>query len=216
MNPLIIFFQNIDNYEPIIKGAIAIATVLGGWLTGMIANRIVAVFLNKFNFNKALKRLGWKDILEKADFHVDGSKFFGKITEWIIFIISLMLAFDIIEVNYITNLLGKIVSYLPNIAISALIFIGVVFASDFSYRIVIASTGEKTSYSKLLGSILRGFIWMFAILAILLQLGIAPEVIKAIIYGLIGAIALAFGIAFGLGGKDLASEILKDLRDKLS
>ena len=216
MDPLITFFQDIKNYEPLIKGAIAVAIVLGGWLVGIIANRIVTAFLNKFNLNKALKRLGWKDSLKRADFNVDGPKFFGKIIEWVIFIVGLMLAFDVMGVGYITDLLGKIVSYLPNIIISSLIFLGAVFVSDFSYRIVIASTGEKASYSRLLGSILRGFIWIFASLAILLQLGIAPEIIKAMVYGLIGALALAFGIAFGLGGKDSASEILKNFRDKLS
>ena len=216
MNPVIIFFEDVENYEPLIKGAIAVSAVLGGWLAGMIASRIITAFLNKFNFNQVFKRLGWKDALEKADFHIDGSKFFGKITEWVIFIIGLTLAFDVVGVKYVTDLLEKIVSYLPNIVISSLIFIGAVFVSDFSYRIVIASTGEKASYSRLLGSVLRGFIWIFASLAILLQLGIAPDIIKAIVYGLIGAVALAIGIAFGLGGKDFASQILKDFRDKFS
>lgn len=214
MQSLLTFFEELENYKPLIRGGIAILIVIFGWILGMIANKIIVAILNKFHFNKALKRLGWKDALERAEFHIDGSRFFGKISEWIIFIIGMMLAFNVVGIDFITALLEKVVSYLPNIIISSLILIGAIFVSDFSYRIVIASTGKKISYSKVLGSVLRGFIWIFATLTILLQLGIAPEIIKAIVYGLIGAIALAFGIAFGLGGKDFASGVLKGLRDK--
>ncbi|HOA47705.1 MAG TPA: hypothetical protein PKH73_02245, partial [Candidatus Pacearchaeota archaeon] len=70
--------------------------------------------------------------------------------------------------------------------------------------------------SKLLGSGIRWAIWVFAILAILLQLGITPDIVRALIYGMIAMITIATGLAFGLGGKDLAAEILKELKDKLS
>jgi len=89
--------------------------------------------------------------------------------------------------------------------------------ADFSYRIVVVSSEKaKISYSKLLGSGIRWAIWVFAILAILLQLGITPDIVRALIYGMIAMITIATGLAFGLGGKDIAAEILKELKDKLS
>jgi small-conductance mechanosensitive channel len=160
--------------------------------------------------------LGWKDALERAKFHIDASKLFGKMIEWIVFIVFLMIAFDVAGINYVATLLTKVVGYLPNIIIASLVFIGAIFLSDFSYRIVIVSTGEKVSYSKVIGGILRTFIWIFAILTILLQLGIAPDIIRAIVYGLIFMVALAGGLAFGLGGKDLVAQLLKNIKDKLS
>lgn len=208
--------QNIKNLEPLLRGLVAILFVLGGWLTGSVLGRIITAFLNKFKFNQVIKRIGWQNTLKRAEFHINGSRFFGKIIEWIIFIVFLMLAFDIAGVNYVANLLGKVVNYLPNIIIASLIFIAAIFISDFSYRIVVASTGGKVSHSKLIGVILRTVIWIFAILAILLQLGIAPDIIRAIAYGLIGMVALAGGLSFGLGGKDIATDILKEIRNKFS
>ena len=67
-----------------------------------------------------------------------------------------------------------------------------------------------------MGAGVRWAIWIFAVLAILLQVGVTPDIIKAIVYGLIAMISLSFGLAFGLGGKDLAAEILKDLKEKIS
>jgi hypothetical protein len=208
--------QSSQNLEPLFRGLIAILLVLGGWLAAKITGRIIIAFLNKLRFNQVIKRLGWKDILEKAEFHIDGSKFFGRIVELVVFVFFMMLSFDVAGIDYIANLLTKIVSYLPNIIIASLIFIAAVFVSDFSYRIVIASTGKKVSYSKLVGTVLRWIIWVFAILAILLQLGIAPDIIKAITYGIIAMIALAGGLAFGLGGKDTAAQILEEIKNKFS
>ncbi len=206
----------INNLEPLLKGLIAVLIILLGWLLSTIARRIVIVFLNKIKFNQAIKRLGWQEVLNKAKLHIDGAKLFGKIIEWTVFIVFLMVAFNIAQINYIAELLTRIVGYLPNIIISSLIFIAAIFLSDFSYRIVVASTGGKISYSKIIGTIFRGFVWTFAILAILLQLGIAPDIIRAIVYGIIFMIALAGGLAFGLGGKDIVAQFLKEVKDKLS
>lgn len=210
------FLNNIKNLEPFLQGLIAILIVLGGWLIAAVLKRIVIVFLKRLKFDQVIKRLGWQDTMEKADFYIDASKFFGKIVEWVVFLVFLMIAFDIAGVSYIAAILTKIVGYLPNIVIASLIFIVAVFLSDFSYRIVIASTGKKISYSKILGGFFRTVIWVFAILAILLQLGIAPDIIRAIVYGLILMVALAGGLAFGLGGKEFVAEFLRKVKDKLS
>jgi len=207
---------SLKTLEPLIRGLVAILIIFGGWILGIIGGRLVKIFLEKIKFNKVIKRLGWQEILEKAELSSDGAKFFGKIIEWIIFIIFLMIAFDVAGVNYISDLLEKVIGYFPNIIVASLIFIAAVFASDFSYRIVIASGKGKFSYSKLIGSAIRTLIWTFAILAILLQLGIAPDIVKAIAYGIIAMVAIAGGLAFGLGGKDIAQEILKNLKDKFS
>lgn len=208
--------ENIKTFEPLVRGLIAILTIIFGWIIGIVLGKIVRVFLNKIKFNKVIKRLGWKEILEKAELGSDGSKFFGKIVELIIIVIFIMVAFDIAGINYISNLIEKIVAYFPNIVVASLIFIAAVYASDFSYRIVVASSKGKFSYSKIIGSASRAIIWIFAILAILLQLKIAPDIVRAIAYGIIAMVAIAGGLAFGLGGKDIASEILKEIKNKFS
>ena len=73
---------------------------------------------------------------------------------------------------------------------------------------------EKITYSRFLGRMVRWAIWLFAILAILYQLQITPSLILTIFIGMVATISIALGIAFGLGGKDLAAKILKELEEK--
>jgi hypothetical protein len=211
------FWQGIEQFGPLIQFLIAVLVVLIGWLVAGGIGQLVVTLLNKVKLNQALKRMGWEEALAKAEIRLNASNFFGEIIKWCFVIIFLMIACEVVGLTQFSEFLAKVVAYLPNIIIAALIFIVAVFLADFSYRIVIVSAERaKISYSRLLGSGIRWAIWIFAILAILLQLGITPDIIKALIYGMLAMITLATGLAFGLGGKDLAAEILKEFKEKIS
>jgi len=208
--------QNIEQFGPLFRILVALLIVLVGWLVSGGIGQLVAALLDKIRINQALKRMGWEEALAKADIELNVSKFFGWMVKWIFVIIFLMVASEVLGLSGFTEFLIKVLDYIPNIIIAALIFVVAVFLTDFSYRIVLASAQRaRISYSKLLGASIRGGIWTFAILAILLQLGVASEIIKAMVYGMVGIITLAVGLAFGLGGKDLAAEILKEFKEKI-
>lgn len=212
-----IFWKSIEQFGPLLRVLIAILIVLVGWLVSGGIGQLVTALLNKFKLNQILKRMGWEESLARAEIRLDAPKFFGEIVKWCFVIIFLMVACEVINLPQFSEFLGQVIAYLPNLLVAALIFVVAVFLADFSYRIVVASSEKaKISYSKLLGSGIRWAIWVFAILAILLQLGITPDIVRALIYGMIAMITIATGLAFGLGGKDLAAEILKELKDKLS
>lgn len=211
------FWQNFEQFGSLLRFLIAVLVFLLGWLVSGGIGQLVVNLLNRIHFDKALRRMGWEDALEKAEIRFDISSFFGEIVKWFFIIIFLMISCEIVGLKEFSSFLGEVLGYLPNIIIAALIFITAAFLADFSCRVVVASAEKaKISYSKLMGAGVRWSIWVFAILAILLQVGITPDIIKAIVYGLIAMISLAFGLAFGLGGKDLAAEILKDLKEKIS
>lgn len=211
------FWQELGQIGPLLRVLIALLIVLVGWLVSGGIGQLVATLLKKFKLNQILKRMGWEEALAKADIHLNAPKFFGEIVKWCFVIIFLMMAFEVVNLTQFSGFLGQVIAYLPNILVAVLIFVAAVFLADFSYRIVVVSSEKaKISYSKLLGSGIRWAIWVFAILAILLQLGITPDIVRALIYGMIAMITIATGLAFGLGGKDIAAEILKELKDKLS
>ena len=62
---------------------------------------------------------------------------------------------------------------------------------------------------------MRWSIWIFALIAILMQLGIAPMLLQTLLTGIVALFVIAGGLAFGLGGKDIAAELLSDLKRKL-
>jgi hypothetical protein len=189
--------------------------LLGLLVSKWIADWVIR-FLNKTRLNQALKRLGWEESFAKMDIHFDGPQFFGKIARFFIILLFLMASAEIIGLPQFSQFLGDVLGYFPNIFIASLIFIVAVFLADFSQKIMVAVLEEeKITYSKFLGRAIRWIIWSLATLAILYQLQIAPTLILAIFIGFVAMVVLAIGIAFGLGGREIAAKIIKELEEKI-
>ncbi len=207
-------WQNLTEVSPPIFWAglvLFIGIFVAKWL-----GRISVAFLNQIRLNQVLKRVGLEEALSKIDTRLNAPKFFGELVKWFFIIVFLMVSFEILGLTQFSQFLEKVIGYYPNIFIAALIFLVAVFLSDFSQKIVVGTLeAEKITYSRLLGRVIRWLIWLFAILAILYQLQIAPSLILVVIIGMAATISIALGIAFGLGGKDLAAKILKELEEKL-
>lgn len=176
---------------------------------------LTCAFISRIRLNQILKRMGLEEALSKIDASLNAPKFFGEIVKWFFIVLSLMASSEILGLTQFSQFLEKVIGYFPNIFISALIFVVAVFLSDFSQKIVVGTLKEeKITYSRFLGRMIRWAIWLFAILAILYQLQITPSLILVIFIGMVATTSIALGIAFGLGGKDLAVKILKELEEK--
>jgi len=208
-------WQSFIGFLPQFLGGIIVFVI--GLIVAKIIGRLVEALLNQIKINEYLKRIGWQESCERAGIKLNASRFFGEFIKWCLIIIFLMIACDVINLNELANFLARVVSYFPNLLFAGLIFIGAIIASDFTYRIVLA-TAEKTriSYSGLIGTIARWLIWIVAALAILVQLKITPTLVNAFIFGIIGMFSLAFGLAFGLGAKDVVKDALEELKGKFS
>ncbi|MDI6591913.1 MAG: hypothetical protein QME61_03200 [Patescibacteria group bacterium] len=206
-------WQNLTKISPSIFWAILVIFI--GWFVSKWLGKIAAVFLSKIRLNQVLKRMGLEEALTKIDAQLNAPKFFGEIVKWFFVILFLMAGSEILGLTQFSQFLEKVISYYPNIFVACLIFLVAVFLSDFSEKIVVGTLEkEKITYSRFLGRSIRWAIWFFAILAILYQLKITPPLILAIFIGMVATISIALGIAFGLGGKELAAKILKELEEK--
>ena len=213
----IISLEDIQQFDLIIRVLISALVILIGWLISCGIGQIISSLLNKIRLNLLLKRMGWDDAFEKADIRLNASKFFGEIIKWVFILIFLLLSSDIVGLAAFSGYVEKILDYFRHIIVACLIFIVAVFLSDFSQKIIVASAQKaKIVYSRLLGLGVRWAVWIFAIFAILSELQVASTVVTAMIYGLVAASSISFGLAFGLGGKELAAEILKEFKNKIS
>jgi hypothetical protein len=203
-----------DVISPSILGAGLV--LLGGVLAAKSIEALVVASLEKLRLNQILKRLGLEKILSRIDVEFDIVKLFGTFIKWFIIIIFLMACSEILGLSQFSQFLEKVIAYFPNILVAFLIFIAATFLADFSQKIVVGTLEkERITYSRFLGRSIRWIIWFFAILSILYQLKITPPLILAVFIGMVATISLALGIAFGLGGKELAARILKELEEKL-
>jgi len=207
-------WQDFIDFVPNLIGAIVIFLI--GWAIALALGKLVAEVLKRIRFNKIFETGDWKKALQKADIKVDASAFVGAIIKWVLMIVFLIVAVRILGFSQLEDFFNKILSYLPNVVVAAFMFVVAVIIADIVEKLVRATVeGAKMGYGAVAGAIVKWSIWISAIFAILLQLGIAKTLVTLIVQGIVALIVISGGIAFGLGGKDLASDILRDLRNKL-
>lgn len=202
------------DFIPALIGALIVFII--GWIIAVIVGKIVSEILIRLKFNELFNRTDWKQALDKAKFTVNPAEFLGAIVKWILVIVFLVAAVQILGLREFAVFLGTAVSYLPNIFIAALIFIVAIILADIAEKLVIA-TVEKMglSYSHLIGIFVKWGIWIAAILAALYQLDIVKEMVHTLFTGLVAIVVISMGLAFGLGGKEVAAEILQEIKRKV-
>ncbi|MDD3170311.1 MAG: hypothetical protein WC410_01890 [Candidatus Paceibacterota bacterium] len=208
-------WESIILFLPELLGAIIVFVI--GWIIAIWIGRLVAGILSKVMFDKLFESSGWKEALERADIKVMPSEFIGAITKWILIIIFLVVAADILGWVAFAALLAKLLAWVPNLIVSIAIFIVAVVVADILEKMTRASTKKiGVSLNNFVGTAVKWAIYIFAAFAVLLQLGIAPAIVNTLVMGFVGMLALAFGLAFGLGGKETAGRLIEETRKKMS
>jgi len=203
-------------FIPRLIGAIIILLI--GWFIAVAIGKVIAEILKRIKFNQLFDKGIWKNALARAEIKVDASDFVGAIVKWILFLLGFLpAAVKVLNLTQFESILNGVLGYVPNVIVATLIFVVTVIIVDIVEKIVRASVeGIKVGYGQLVSAIVKWAIWIFAILAILQQLRFeaADWIFELVKYAFIGLV-LMFAIAFGLGGKDIAAETIRDLKGKL-
>jgi len=207
-------WQTFLSFIPTLIGAILVFIV--GWFIAIAVGKLVAEILKRIKFNRLFEKGAWKAALEKAELEITPSEFVGAIFKWVLIIVFLQVAVGILGWIQFAVLLDKVIGYLPNVIVAALIFVVAVIVADITEKVVVAAAeGAKFAYTHLAGIIVKWAIWIFAILAILRQLIIVPELVDTLFNALVYGTVAIFVISFGLGGKEVAAEILQSIKNKI-
>jgi len=195
----------------------AIIIFILGWFIAIWIGKLVAQVLNKLKFDSIFEKTGWKEALSNADVKVEPSGFIGAICKWILVVVFLMIVTEIMGWVAFAGLLGKIIAWMPNLLVAIIILVVAIIISDIVAKLVKVSTKKMgVSSVNFLGSVVKGAIYIFAGLAVLLQLGVTPKIVEVLIMGFVGTLTLALGLSFGLGGKEAASRVIEEARRKMS
>jgi len=202
-------------FLPRLIGALVVLII--GWFLAVGLGKLISEILKQLRFNKIFDRAGWKEALQKADLKVDPSEFIGAICKWILVIVFLLASVEILGFVQFAAFLKSVVTWLPNLIVASAIFVATVIITDILEKVLKASVRKMgVGYAGFLGVTIRWSIYIFAGLAILLQLGVTPTIIDTLIKGVVGMITLAFGLSFGLGGKEAAAKFIEDIKEKIS
>lgn len=202
-------------FLPKLIGAIIVFVI--GWFVSIGIGKLISEILKRLRIDRVFEKTGWKEALEKAELKINVSEFVGEIFKWILVIVFLLASVEILGLVEFAEFLRRIVWWLPNLIVAVAIFIVAIIVAEILEKITKVSVKKmEISHVGFLSSVVKLAIYVFAGLAILSQLGVTPIIINALIFGLIGTLTLALGLAFGLGGKDAAAKLIEELRKKIA
>lgn len=184
-----------------------------GLVVASLMKDLIAIVFKYFRISRWLETAG---LVKEKEVEV-WPKIISELVRWIIIFLFLMSAVEIWGVPKVGEVLSQLLLFLPNVFVAVIIGLAGLIAARFTFDIVrhgVKGLGNKESL--LLATVARYSIIFFTTLIILTQLGVAADLVKILFTGIVSMLALAFGLAFGLGGQDEAKNILKSLRQKIS
>ncbi len=203
------------NFLPSLIGAILV--FVAGWIVAVALGKAVEHIVKILKVDDVVEKAGTKARFHKAGVDLNIAKFFGGLVKWFLILVFLMAATDILHLTQVTSFLNSIVLYIPNVIVAAVILAVAFLVGNFVFAVIKGSTKIAGIVSAtLLGTIAKWAIVIFGFLAALIQLGVASSLINTLFIGLVAMLALAGGLAFGLGGKEEAASILKKLRREIT
>lgn len=216
---------NIGNniLESLNKGLLGAASFLPNFIAGIvilligiilssIVKRVVIEILNALKIETYLRKYG----VPEAKKEFSWVNILAEIARWFVIILFLIPTADVWGLPQITIILNTFLLYLPNVFVAAIIgLVGLVFAKLSSEVVLVSTRGLSPDASRTIASVVRISIIVFVLLAVLNQLGVAQDLVRILFTGFVAMIALAGGIAFGLGGQDTAGQILESVRKRI-
>jgi len=206
----------VASFLPTLLAAVVIVVV--GFIIGAMLFKLVENLMKFAKIDGALRAAGFDKIVEKAGIRLDSGYFLGKLVEWFFIIVFLVAAFDVLGLKQVTAFLSDVVlGYLPQVIVAALIILIAAIVAEAMQKVVVGAAKAAGMKSvNFAGSITKWAIWIFAILAAIMQLGIAVSFINTLFTGIVIAVSLALGLAFGLGGQDAAARFIEKVRGEIS
>ncbi|HTK33409.1 MAG TPA: hypothetical protein VL335_02605 [Candidatus Paceibacterota bacterium] len=201
-------WYGVASFVPMLIVALIIFAI--GWVLAALIEKVVEGLFKALKVDAALKSAGLEDVVKRSGYNLNSGLFVGALVKWFIIIVFLMASFGILGLDQVNSFLGQVVNYIPQVIVAVLILMVAVVVAGVLQKIVVASAkAGHVKSAELLGRVTKWSIWIFAILTALITLGIAPGLIQMILTAIFAGAALAIGLAFGLGGKDVAARIIE-------
>ena len=209
-------WYTVIQFLPAILASIIIFIV--GWIVGVILYRVVEQVVKVLRLDDALKAAGVNEFAREAGFNLNIGAFLGTLVQWFIVIVFLMTSLEVLGLSRVTIFLQQVVLlYLPQVIVAVLILVLAAVVAEAAKNIIAGSARAAGSRSgNLAGTVAKYAIWVTAILAVLNQLGVATEFVQTLFTGIVVSLALGFGLAFGLGGKEAAARTIERVRSEIT
>jgi hypothetical protein len=198
-------FQTFFAFLPALIGAIIVLII--GWFVAKLIGKLVEKVLTRVGFERAAEHSGIGQFVRRSGSRTT-SQIVAQLAKWFVFLIFVQGAASILAMPQLTNIINSIVLFIPKLIVAVAIIVAAALIGEFLAGLVRAATGKAgIGNPDVLAKITQYIVIGFGLIAASNQIGIATNVVNTLLIGFVGSIALAFGLAFGLGGRDVAASI---------
>ena len=181
-----------------------------GWIIASALATAVAAILRTVKFNELAQRAGISGFVQRTGVHTDAAGSLATLVKWFVRLIVLVTAFDALGLPAVSQVLQQILLWLPNLVVALVVLVIAGLAANALAGLVRGATAESgLGNPDLLATIAKVAVWAFAIVIAVNQIGIATTIVNTLFMATVGAVAVAFALAFGLGGRETAGEIVR-------
>lgn len=181
-----------------------------GWFIASLIEKALVSLLEAVHFNGFADRAGLSGLIQKSGKQNDASKTIASIAKWFIRLIALMVAFDALGLPAVSDVLRQLLLWLPNLVVALVaLIIGGIAANALGNVVRGAAEEGELERPEFLAKVAKAAVWAFAIVVAINQIGVATALVNTLFMATVGAVALALGLSFGLGGRDTASAIVR-------
>lgn len=198
---------------PSIVGALLLLVL--GWIVAGIVGGLVTRLLRKIGVDQLATKAGITAFLQRARLKLDAAGLVGGIITWYVRLIFVVMAANAVGITAVSTVLGQIIAFIPNLLVALLILGAFAWLAGVTRNLVTGATeSADVPNSGALATLAYATVLGFGIVAAASQVGVAGSLINILFTGVVAAVALAFGLAFGLGGREEAAQVVKDWRSQ--
>lgn len=196
---------------PSIVGALLLLVI--GWIVAGFVGGFVARLLRKIGVDQLASKAGITAFLQRARIKLDAAGLVGGIVTWYVRLIFVVMAANAVGITAVSAVFNQIIGFIPNLLVALLILGAFAWLAGVTRNLVLGATESATvPNSGALATLAYATVLGFGIVAAASQIGVAATLINILFTGVVAAVALAFALAFGLGGREEAARVLRDWR----
>jgi len=200
------------------KLIVAIIFFIIGWILGSLVAKAFEHVINALKVDKLFASIGMDDFFRKAGMNLNTGYFIGQVVKWFVIIVFLLPSLNLVGLDYISFFLkDDVLGFLPRVIVAAFILIIATIVAEALSKVVNSSARAMNLHSaNMLGTVAKYTVWIFAFIIALGQLGVAPAYMQILFAGIIGMLAIAGALAFGLGAKDAAGRFVAKIGEDIA
>ena len=208
LEPLRVFLRQMGDFLP--RLAISVVVVIIGWFLAKAARFAIVRGLRAVNFHIVTQRAGLDGFLRDGGIRTDTTDILGLLVYWLVILGALVIGFNSLGLAYVTDLLGRVILFVPNVMVALLVLaFGGYFARFIANAITAYCKNVHMQDAELLGRLAQYAILTFVILIALDQVNIGGDIVRQSFLIILAGVVFALALAFGLGGKEWAAELLE-------